>query len=515
MSSPAAESTRTVGPYHLIGQIGEGGMGVVFLAQGPDDRRVAVKILRPSVVGDANGRARLAREVASLRRVSSPRIAEVYDADPWGDTPYVVMRYVAGPSLREVVDHRGPLTGPALTRFARGLAQALMVVHRADVLHRDVKPSNVLIQDGEPVLIDFGLAQLSDDLSLTQTGWLLGTPGYLAPEILYGDGPTPAADVHAWAATVTFAATGRGPYGGGPALAVMDRARRGESNLAGVPVELEDVLAAALRPDPANRPTARQLVEWLDARLARSSWPVVVAPPAEARTTMAPVERGPSDWSAPTATSIPGPTSTWTSTSTSVVPTWSSTAMSAAAPETGQETRSLRAVAFWVCILLVVMAGTVAAPVVTWCWVVAAAWGLRTLSVGSLTVRAWRVARGPRRRDETLCALLIPWFALRALAASGVNALAVALGAGGFMALARFGPAVVETPSLVAAGLAAGLVTWFSPVSRGIRRGGRLVTENLPRSRLAVGIILVLLLGVASGLLAVQQIVGTTYAPFG
>jgi len=179
MSSSAAESTRTVGPYRLIGQIGEGGMGVVFLAQAPDDRRVALKVLRPSVIGDGNGRARLAREVTSLRRVRSPRIADVYDADPWGETPYVVMRYVPGPSLREVVDHRGPLTGHALMRFARGLAQALVVVHRADVLHRDVKPSNVLIEEGDPVLIDFGLAQLADDMALTQTGWLLGTPGYL------------------------------------------------------------------------------------------------------------------------------------------------------------------------------------------------------------------------------------------------------------------------------------------------------------------------------------------------
>ncbi len=265
-------------------------MGVVFLAQAPGDQRVAVKILRPSIVGDANGRARLAREVTSLRRVRSPRIAEVYDADPWGETPYVVMRYVPGPSLREVVDHRGPLTGQALLRFARGLAQALVVVHRADVLHRDVKPSNVLIQEGEPVLIDFGLAQLSDDMTLTQVGWLLGTPGYLAPEILYGDGPTPAADVHAWAATVTFAAIGRGPYGTGPAMVIMDRARRGDVNLDGVPTGLDDVLAAALRADPANRPTARQLVDWLDSRRGRALAPASVPSPAvEGQTRLAAV----------------------------------------------------------------------------------------------------------------------------------------------------------------------------------------------------------------------------------
>jgi serine/threonine protein kinase len=516
MSSPAAESTRTVGPYRLIGQIGEGGMGVVFLAQAPDDKRVAVKILRPSVIGDANGRARLAREVTSLRRVRSPRIAEIYDADPWGETPYVVMRYVPGPSLREVVDHRGPLTGQALTRLARGLAQALVVVHRADVLHRDVKPSNVLIQEGDPVLIDFGLAQLSDDMTLTQTGWLLGTPGYLAPEILYGDGPTPAADVHAWAATVTFAALGRGPYGSGPAMAVMDRARRGDSNLDGVPAGISDVLAAALRPDPANRPTARQLVEWLDARMDQPQDALVVAP-ADSSTTMTPVDRSPQEWSAPTPTV------------TAVVPTTASPSDRASetvservsdrvsepvvVPETSTEPRSLRAIAFWVSILLVVMAATVAAPVVTYCWLAAAGWGLRTLHVGSLTWRAWRIKHGPRRRDEVFCALLIPWFGLRALGSSIVNALAVAAAAGGLVAVARFGPAVAETPVLVTAGLTAGLVAWLGPVSQDVRRGGRVVTANLPRSRLATGIILILLLGVVSGLLAVQQVVGTSYAP--
>ena len=250
MSTPATQATYTVGPYRLIGQIGEGGMGVVYLARAPDDSRVAVKVLRPYVVGDARGRARLAREVTSLRRVHSPRIAEVYDADPWGETPYVVTRYVPGPSLREVVEREGKVEGRRLTRLARGLAEALVVVHGADVLHRDVKPSNVLMHEGDPVLIDFGLAQLSDDATLTQTGFLLGTPGYLAPEILYGDPPAPAADVHAWAATVVYAATGHGPYGSGPAMAVMDRARRGEANLTGVPAELVGMRGGG----PASRP---------------------------------------------------------------------------------------------------------------------------------------------------------------------------------------------------------------------------------------------------------------------
>ena len=129
-------------------------MSVVHLAQAPNGRRVAIKLLRPHVVGDDQGRARMAREVTSLRRVRSPRVAEVYDADPWGDTPYVVIRYVPGLSLHDHVEQHGPIAGDDLIAFARGLAEALVAVHVVDVLHRDVKPSNVLMEGKNPVLID-------------------------------------------------------------------------------------------------------------------------------------------------------------------------------------------------------------------------------------------------------------------------------------------------------------------------------------------------------------------------
>lgn len=492
MTTPAAESTHTVGPYQLIGQIGEGGMGVVYLATGPDDRRVAVKVLRPSVIGDAHGRARLAREVTSLRRVRSPRIAEVYDADPWGETPYVVTRYVPGPSLREVVGHRGPLSGDALIRLARGLAQALVVVHQADVLHRDVKPSNVLIEDGEPVLIDFGLAQLADDMTLTQTGWLLGTPGYLAPEILYGDSPSPAADVHAWAATVAYAALGRGPYGGGPAMAIMDRVRRGEADLDGVPPEILTILAAALRSDPANRPTARQLVEWLDSPATRAARAPVAVEPQNAPTMMAPVTTRSIDRTAAVAVSAPEP---------SFPPS--------EAPSSGR----LRRCVFWVSLMLLVVVGTVAAPVVTMMWVTLVGWGLRTTTLASRNMRARRVARGPRRRDPTLRAVLLPWFAVRMLVASLASGACVVVCAASFVALARWGPASVEVPALGVAGLVVALVSWGGPFTTDVRYGGRLVTDNLPRSGLASAILVLLVLAAISGLLATQQVTGTAYLP--
>src|SRR3954453_21780039 len=251
---PVRPGVERVGDYRLLARIGEGGMGVVHLAQAPDGSRVALKVLRPHIIGDDEARERLAREVASLRRVRSPRIAEVIDADPWGDTPYVATRYVPGLTLHEHVRRHGPIVGDDLRLFATGLAEAVIAVHQVGVLHRDIKPSNVLIEGRAPVLIDFGLARLAEAPRMTHTGWLLGTPGYLAPEILYGEDATTASDVHSWAATVVFAATGRPPFGTGPAMAIMDRVRRGEHDLSAVPVALLPLVRACLAPDPADRP---------------------------------------------------------------------------------------------------------------------------------------------------------------------------------------------------------------------------------------------------------------------
>lgn len=267
-----------VGGYRLLAKIGEGGMGVVHLAQAPDGSRVALKVLRPHIIGDDEARERLAREVSSLRRVTSPRIAEVLDADPWGETPYVATRYVPGLSLHQQVREEGPITGTDLTHFAAGLAEAVIAVHQVGVLHRDIKPSNVLLEGRSPVLIDFGLARLAEDPRLTHTGWLLGTPGYLAPEILYGDDATTASDVHAWAATVVFAATGRPPFGSGPAMAIMDRVRRGEHDLSAVPASVLPLVREGLAPDPADRPTTGALVAALRAP-APAPGPVVLDQP--------------------------------------------------------------------------------------------------------------------------------------------------------------------------------------------------------------------------------------------
>lgn len=268
----------TVGGYTLLTKIGEGGMGVVHLARRGDGPRVALKVLRPHIVGDDEARQRLAREVASLGRIRSRWVAEIVDADPWAPIPYVATRYVPGLSLHDHVQHHGPVEGDDLTWFAGCLAEGLASVHAVGVLHRDVKPSNVLMEGRTPILIDFGLARVADDPRLTHTGWLLGTPGYLAPEILYGDDASPASDLHSWAATVVYAATGSGPFGGGPSMAIMDRCRRGEHDLRGLAGPLRDVVAAALDPEPSRRPTLQAVLDWLRPQTTRPT-PLLGAPP--------------------------------------------------------------------------------------------------------------------------------------------------------------------------------------------------------------------------------------------
>lgn len=277
MTSQPHVPTR-VGDYVLLTRLGEGGMGIVHLARGADGRRVALKVLRDHIAGDREARDRLAREVGSLKRVRSPWVAEIIDADPWGEVAYVVTRYVPGLSLHDHVQEEGPIADRDLHWLAGCLAEGIDAVHSAGVLHRDVKPSNVLMEGRTPILIDFGLARVAEDPRLTRTGWLLGTPGYLAPEILYGDEATAAADVHAWAATVAYAATGRAPYGRGPAMAIMDRARRGEHDLSGIDRPLADVLGAALAPDPLDRPLLSELLAWLRPLSTRPAEPAVAPP---------------------------------------------------------------------------------------------------------------------------------------------------------------------------------------------------------------------------------------------
>ncbi len=263
---PATERLPgTLGPYRLQDRLGEGGMGVVHLARDAQGRPVAVKVLHTAATESDNARRRLAREVETMRRVRSPFVAEVLDADVAGEFPYIVTRYVPGTTLDEMVRTRGPLSGSGLRRLACGTAEALAAIHAAGVVHRDLKPGNVMLSEDRPVVIDFGIAQLGDATRLTETGLVMGTPGYLAPEVIEGQPSSPASDVHSWGATMAFAATGRPPYGSGSYESIFFRIVSGQADLAGVPAALVPLLTAALARDPAHRPSASWLSTYSSA----------------------------------------------------------------------------------------------------------------------------------------------------------------------------------------------------------------------------------------------------------
>ncbi|GAT68409.1 protein kinase [Planomonospora sp. ID91781] len=261
-----------VGPYTLVDRLGRGGMGEVYLATARRGEKAALKMLHDTVDADSEAGIRLEREVRALRRVESPYVARVLDADLEGDRPYLVMEYIEGDTLLDRVRRDGPLEGADLIGLAHGLATALAIIHAAGVVHRDLKPANVLLSaSGEPVLIDFGIAQVLDATRLTMTGTFLGTPGYAAPELFADEPVGEPADVHAWAATVAFAATGRPTFGRGTVEAQMYAILNGQADLAGVPAALLPLIRAALHREAAKRPTAALLSARL-SRLARASF---------------------------------------------------------------------------------------------------------------------------------------------------------------------------------------------------------------------------------------------------
>lgn len=256
-------AVEELGGYRLIEQLGSGGMGVVYLAVDPNNKPVAVKVLHPSIATDQTARMRLAREVRTLRRIQHPRIAAVLDAELDGDTPYIVTEFVDGMTLSDDVRENGPFAEDELIHFGHALLDALTAVHNAGVVHRDLKPANVMIMDGEPMVIDFGIAQAADEVNVTVTGLVMGTPGYLSPEIVDGQESSEKTDWWGWAATMAFAATGQNPYGSGGIEAVIARVASGRANLQGVPERFVPLLRACLDPKPERRPSGAMILEAL------------------------------------------------------------------------------------------------------------------------------------------------------------------------------------------------------------------------------------------------------------
>jgi len=283
-------------------------MGTVFLARDARGALVAVKVLRAELADDEEFLRRFRREVAVARRVAGWCTAQVLDARVDGPHPYLVTEYVDGPPLDRLVATRGPLPAPALHGFAAGVASALAAIHAAGLVHRDLKPANILLASSGPRVIDFGIAQALDhSMRLTQTGVVLGTPGWMAPEQLTTHPLGTPVDVFLWGGLVLYAGTGRKPFGEGALDVVCARILHAEPDLEGLPAPLAGLVAAALAKDPAERPTAPHVMHELlghpaDAgtaltRTLRRTWVM----PAD----RAPASRGPDGSGEPERSATP------------------------------------------------------------------------------------------------------------------------------------------------------------------------------------------------------------------
>nr|WP_238436992.1 PASTA domain-containing protein [Frankia sp. AgB1.9] len=272
---------RELDGYQLLRRLGEGGMGTVYLGRSPSGRRVAVKIVRAELADDPEYRARFRREAEVARRVARYCTAEVLDAvDPPDGAPYLVTEFVDGPPLSQTVSRRGPLGSADVERVAVSVASALTVIHAAGLVHRDLKPSNVLLSQFGPRVIDFGVAWAPDSVTVTRD-LVVGTPAFMAPEQARGQRVTSAADIFSWGGLIIFAATGRRPFGGGAVPAVLYRIVNSDPDLDGLDEELAEVVRAAMRRDPAERPTAAEIVGRLQAlSTIRATTPIWVTPPA-------------------------------------------------------------------------------------------------------------------------------------------------------------------------------------------------------------------------------------------
>jgi serine/threonine protein kinase len=266
MKALAADDPRVIGEYRLQSQLGQGGMGRVYLGLSPAGRAVAIKVVHPDLARDTEFLRRFQQEVAAARAVSgiytAPVVASGLDEIP----PWLATAFVPGPSLDQVVTEHGPLPEPALWPLLAGLVEALQAIHACGVVHRDLKPANVLLAADGPRVIDFGISRAADGTALTAAGVVFGTPGYMSPEQAEGMPAGPASDVFALGCVMAYAVGGAGPFGTGTAAAVLYRVVHAEAALNGMPPRLREIVSGCLAKDPAARPTPRALSALLAGR---------------------------------------------------------------------------------------------------------------------------------------------------------------------------------------------------------------------------------------------------------
>lgn len=300
-----------IASYRVMGRLGVGGMGVVYVAETPGRNRVAIKCVHSHLVSNPEFRRRFTREVAATRMVDGLCTARVVDADTEGEFPYLVMEYVDGPSLAEVVAQDGPLSDDQVVVLAAGLAEALVSIHAAGISHRDLKPANVLLSSSGPKVIDFGISAASGASTLTQQGTVVGTPAWLSPEHVNGGDVSFPADIFSWAGVVVYAATGQPPFGEVAPEAYAARLLHAEPKLTGTPAALVPVLTRAFAKDAEARPTAPQLLQALIGAgdpvagdvtkiMTRESWPE----PTQQLTAVAPTPSRRRSWGKVIAASV-------------------------------------------------------------------------------------------------------------------------------------------------------------------------------------------------------------------
>jgi serine/threonine protein kinase len=264
-----------IGRFRLSARLGAGGMGVVYLGTAEDGSQVAVKVLRSELADDAEFRERFRREVSALSRVNGVCTVRVIEADMDSVTPFLATEYANGPSLAEYVAKHGPLGPGLLYGLAIGLAEALTAIHVAGVIHRDLKPANVLLTQEGPKVIDFGIAHALDETAVTRTGMVVGSPGFMAPEQIAGQAGQ-ASDIFAWGLTLAYAASGKPPFGTGPAEVILYRIVHDRPDISAVPEQLRPLVEVAVTKAAAERPAASDLLQQLASAAERPDDPANV-----------------------------------------------------------------------------------------------------------------------------------------------------------------------------------------------------------------------------------------------
>ena len=381
--------------------------------------------------------------------------------------------------------------------FADCLAEAIEAVHAVGVLHRDIKPSNVVMEGRTPILIDFGLARVADDSRITMTGWLLGTPGYLAPEILHGDDATAASDVHAWAATVAFAGTGRAPFGRGPSVAIMDRVRRGEHDLSGLDPDVRRLVEEALAPVSEDRPSLDEVRDWLED--------IAGGEPREPRDEPGPVTL---PYVAAVREDLEAPTRLGTGPTTEYV-----SAEYGPVRERVPAGERLRRFLTLLAAGGVVTAGVAFAPYLALAVLFIAVWLLRSGSMAAASAGNRRNRRGIKWYDGIQLLLAAPWHVVAGFGGSLLLFL-WSVGIAVAIALLCFAASLSMTTSLAVIGAAFAISTWWGPGSERLRSPVHRAVDPLARRGVPWLLVTLLVAAGASGLGAAVSAQGTSWTPY-